>query len=128
MARKRTPDAQQLQLHLRALWLAVMLMLLAGALYPLAARSAESGSRYGCGPVLLHSLHEARRQLDSLRPDKSGQTRVFAPDGSNFTTGQAKWMQAELRSVEQSCALGDATGAAEHLSNVQNLLQSHVLK
>lgn len=105
-----------------------MLMLLATALYSVAARGGDSAPGGNCGPALLRSLHEAQRQLDSLRPDKSGQTRVFAPDGSDFTTGQARWMKAELRSAEQSCATGDATGAAEHLSNVQSLLQSHVFK
>jgi hypothetical protein len=112
----------------RALPLAALIVLLSNRLYAATARSGDSAPTDTCGPALLRSLHDAQRQLDSLRPDKSGQTRVFAPDGSEFTTGQAKWMKAELRSVEQSCALGNATAASEHLSNVQNLLQSHVFK
>jgi hypothetical protein len=106
----------------------MIFVLVASVLSAVVARSGDSDPGSACGPTLLHALHDAQRQLDSLRPDKSGQTRVFAPDGSDFTTGQFKWMKAELLAVEQSCAAGDATVAAEHLSGVQNLLQSRVPK
>jgi hypothetical protein len=108
--------------------LGVLIVLLAAALGTIAARAGESALANACSSSLLRSLHDAQRQLDSLRPDKSGQTRVFAPDGSEFSTGQAEWMKAELRNVEQACAAGDAKGASEHLSNVQNLLQSHAYR
>lgn len=127
MASERTWDSQQARVLFGALPAAI-LVLVGSCLFPCAALSADSAPASACGAALLRSLHDAQRQLDSLRPDKSGQTRVFAPDGSDFTTGQAKWMQAELRAVEQSCALGDAAAAAEHLSGVQNLLQSHAFK
>jgi hypothetical protein len=128
MAHERLSDSAQPHDLPRARPLTAALMLLASALHAGAVRGVDSGLGNACDPTLLHSLHEAQRRLDSLRPDKSGQTRVFAPDGSDFTTGQAKWMTAELRAAEHSCAFGDAAAAAEHLSGVQGLLRSHALK
>jgi hypothetical protein len=50
--------------------------------------------------------------VDSLRPDRPGQVRVFASDGSEYTVGQALWMKGQLRSVLQACAQADETTAA----------------
>jgi hypothetical protein len=66
--------------------------------------------------------------VDSLRPDKAGQARVFAADGSEFTAGQALWMRAQLRKVARLCASGspeDQTEAARVLAEVSQLLKSH---
>jgi hypothetical protein len=68
------------------------------------------------------------RQVDSLRPDKGGQARVFAADGSEFTAGQALWMQSQLRRVTRLCATGraaDQAEAARIVAAVSNLLRSH---
>lgn len=68
------------------------------------------------------------RLVDSLRPDKGGQQRVFAADGSEFTAGQALWMRGQLRKVARLCASGrpdDRQEAARILSEVSELLQSH---
>lgn len=68
------------------------------------------------------------RLVDSLRPDKAGQARVFAADGSEFTAGQALWMQAQLRKVDRLCSSDrpeDHEEAAHILTDVLKLLQSH---
>ena len=66
--------------------------------------------------------------VDSLRPDKAGQMRVFAVDGSEFTAGQALWMRGQLRKVARLCATGrpeDQEEAARILMEVHELLQTH---
>ena len=68
------------------------------------------------------------RLVDSLRPDKGGQARVFAADGSEFTAGQALWMQGQLRRVTRLCATGraeDQAEAARIIAEVSDLLRSH---
>jgi len=65
------------------------------------------------------------RIVDSLRPDKPGQMRVFASDGSEFTAGQALWMKGQLRSVLQACVQGDESSAASSLHGVTDLLHTH---
>ena len=82
----------------------------------------------GCDPALLQQYRECARVVDTLRPEKSGQARVFASDGSEFTAGQALWMQGQLRKVERLCNLGTAESQAEAsatLVAVQDLLRSH---
>lgn len=72
--------------------------------------------------------NDCLRLVDSLRPDKAGQARVFAADGSEFTAGQALWMRGQLRKVARLCASGqpaDQLEAARILSEVGELLQSH---
>jgi hypothetical protein len=68
------------------------------------------------------------RLVDSLRPDKAGQMRVFAADGSEFNAGQVQWMKARLREVDSLCARGteaDEARAARILQDVRELLDSH---
>ena len=71
---------------------------------------------------------ECVRLVDSLRPDKGGQARVFAADGSEFTAGQALWMRGQLRKVARLCASGlpaEQEEAGRILAEVHELLQSH---
>ncbi|HWS70123.1 MAG TPA: hypothetical protein VN325_45755 [Steroidobacteraceae bacterium] len=84
------------------------------------ARVAE-----GCDASFAGQYHDCLRIVDSLRPDKGGQARVFAVDGSEFTAGQARWMQGRLHKVEEACARGDQVRAAQLLAEVQTLLKSH---
>ena len=73
-------------------------------------------------------FRECARVVDTLRPEKSGQARVFAYDGSEFTAGQALWMQGQLRKVERLCAQGTPASQAEATSvlvKVQELLKEH---
>jgi hypothetical protein len=78
-----------------------------------------------CSPTLTEQLAGADRVVDSLRPDKPGQMRVFASDGSEFTAGQALWMKGQLRSVLQACVQGDEVSAASSLQGVTDLLRTH---
>jgi hypothetical protein len=84
------------------------------------AHAAES-----CDASFTEQYHERARIVDSLRPDKGGQVRVFALDGSEFTAGQARWMQGQLHKVEEACGRGDQVRAAQLLADVQELLKSH---
>ena len=82
----------------------------------------------GCDAALMQQYRDCARIVYSLRPEKSGQARVFASDGSEFTAGQAQWMQGQLRRFERLCASGadpDGAEAARVLAPVQALLKSH---
>jgi hypothetical protein len=79
----------------------------------------------GCDASSAAQYHESVRIVESLRPDKGGQARVFAADGSEFTAGQARWMQGQLHKVEEACVRGDQARAAQLLAEVQELLRSH---
>jgi hypothetical protein len=92
------------------------------AMGTLVALSAYAAATAGCDDKLTSSLHECQRIVGSLRPDKAGQMRVFAPDGSEFTAGEAEWMKAQLRLVANACAAGDSVDAAKGLAEVQLLL------
>jgi hypothetical protein len=78
-----------------------------------------------CDADFTRTFHECLRIVDSLRPDKAGQMRVFASDGSEFNAGQAQWMKGRLHAVERACARGDQAEAAKLLAEVQELLKSH---
>jgi len=78
-----------------------------------------------CSPMLSKQYANAQWIVDSLRPEKPGQVRVFASDGSEYTAGQALWMKGQLRSVLQSCARADENTAAAALHGVTDLLNSH---
>jgi hypothetical protein len=82
----------------------------------------------GCDAAAMEQYRRAERIVDSLRPEKPGQMRVFAADGSEFNAGQAGWMKARLREYAQLCAHGspqDLAEAARILAAVQDLLKSH---
>jgi hypothetical protein len=92
----------------------------------LAASAAYADS--SCDAASMQQYRDCVRIVDSLRPDKSGQARVFATDGSEFTAGQALWMQGQLRKVQRLCAHGspaDQAQAARLLAEVRDLLKSH---
>jgi hypothetical protein len=78
--------------------------------------------------VISQQYKDCLRLVDSLRPDKAGQARVFGADGSEFTAEQALWMQGQLRRVARLCTTGraeDQTEAARILAEVGDLLRSH---
>jgi hypothetical protein len=79
----------------------------------------------GCNPVLTEQLVRAERIVDSLRPDKAGQMRVFAVDGSVFTAAEALWMRGQMRAVLRACAQGDDASAASILRGITDLLDAH---
>jgi hypothetical protein len=81
-----------------------------------------------CDNTLLARYRQSAPIVDSLRPDKGGQARVFAADGSVFTAGQAQWMQGQLRRFERLCAQtngADQAEAARVLVEIEGLLKSH---
>ena len=77
-----------------------------------------------CSTTFTEKVAGADRIVESLRPDKPGQMRVFASDGSEFTAGQALWMKGQLRSVLQACVQGDEVSAASSLHGVTDLLRA----
>jgi hypothetical protein len=98
-------------------------VLVAAALLLAATAQAETL----CG-MSSQQYKDCVRLVDSLRPDKGGQARVFAADGSEFTAGQALWMQDQLRRVTRLCATGraaDQAEAARIIAEVSDLLRSH---
>lgn len=79
----------------------------------------------GCDETFTQSFHECVRIVDSLRPDKAGQARVFASSGAEFTAGQAQWMKGRLHLIEKACVRGDQAEAARLLTEVQELIKAH---
>jgi len=86
---------------------------------------ASSLTHADCSPTFIERLTGTQRMVDSLRPDKPAQARVYTSDGSEYTAGEAQWMKAQLRSVQQSCTQGDESSAAATLRGVTDLLNSH---
>jgi hypothetical protein len=102
--------------------------MLSRILLPLAVAVLACGSLRaspGCDSAFVQSYHQCVRMVDSLRPDKGGQARVFASDGTEFTAEQARWMQAQLQQVDRACSRGDREEATRLLSGVQELLKAH---
>jgi hypothetical protein len=87
--------------------------------------AASTLAHASCSTTLTEQFAGTNRIVDSLRPDKPGQMRVFASDGSEFTAGQALWMKGQLRSVQQACVQGDEVSAASSLHGVTDLLRAH---
>ena len=82
----------------------------------------------GCDSALMARYQQAAPIVDSMRPDKGAQMRVFASDGSVFNAGQALWMQGQLRRFERLCVRTtnvDGTEAARVLAGVEELLEAH---
>jgi hypothetical protein len=92
---------------------------------PLACAFILHDAAEACDASFTAQYQECARIVVSLHPDKSGQARVFAADGSEFTAGQARWMQGQLRNIEEACSRGDSARAAQLLQEVQELLRSH---
>jgi hypothetical protein len=78
-----------------------------------------------CETQLTRELRDCEHIVEALRPEKAGQVRVFAADGSEFTAGQVMWMKGQLRLVEQACARGNQADAARLLTEVRNLVEAH---
>jgi len=93
-----------------------------GSIYMLASSPMANA---GCSHGLTEQIVGAERIVDSLRPDKAGQMRVFALDGSEYSAGQANWMQGQMRVVLRACTRGDEASAAAALRGVQGVLNAH---
>jgi hypothetical protein len=93
-----------------------------GSMYMLATSPLAHAA---CSPELTQQIVSAERTVDSLRPDKAGQMRVFASDGSEYTAGEALWMKGQLRSVLRACSQQDEAAAISTLRGVTDLLKTH---
>lgn len=78
-----------------------------------------------CETEFTRKWRDCERIVGVLRPEKAGQLRVFAADGSEFTAGQVMWMKGQLRLVERACARGDQADAARLLTEVRDLVEAH---
>lgn len=78
-----------------------------------------------CDPAQVEAFQRSERIVASLRPDKPGQARVFAIDGSEFTAGQSAWMRGQLNKSSRACARGDDAEVARLLAGVQQLIKAH---
>jgi hypothetical protein len=81
-----------------------------------------------CDATMMQQYRECAHIVGSLRPEKTGQARVFAYDGSEYTGGQALWLKGQLRKLERLCASGssaDKEEAARVLTEMEGLLKSH---
>jgi len=77
-----------------------------------------------CNPQLTSQIMKAERIADSLRPEKAGQMRTIALDGSEYTAGQALWMKGQFRAIVRACAQGDEALATSRLQDVMNLIEA----
>jgi hypothetical protein len=67
----------------------------------LAASSALTDG--GCSIQMQKSLHEAKRIVDSLRLDKTGEMHVYAIGGREYTDSHAReWIFEQLQKCRQS--------------------------
>jgi hypothetical protein len=98
-----------------------MVRLIALGIGPLCTNSEAHAT---CRRGLTYDIIRAERVVDSLRPEKSGQARVFAYDGTVYTAGEAQWMKAQLHAVLTACAQNDDQRAAPLLENVLGLLRT----
>jgi hypothetical protein len=78
----------------------------------------------GCDGSLMREVRAGEHIVDSLRPDKPGQYRVYAIDGSEFTAGQSQWMHGQLNKIGRACVRGQTAEAARRLLEVQRLIQA----
>lgn len=95
----------------------------ATAILVMASTYAAAGT--ACDDRLMASLHACEQIISTLRADKAGQMRVFGPDGTEFTAGQAQWMKSQLQLVAKACTDGDPAEASRRLEEVQILLKTH---
>jgi hypothetical protein len=87
--------------------------------------AASTMAHASCSLVLNGQLANARQVVNSLRPDKPGQMRVFASDGSEYTAPQALWMKGQMQSILRACAQSDESTATSILHGVVDLMNSH---
>ena len=100
--------------------------IMSASLLSLLASTAFAASL--CNGPADRQYRDCVRMVDSLRPQKPGQARVYAADGSEFTAGQVQWMRGQLRKAARLCATGnprDQDEAARVLTEIQSLLASH---
>jgi hypothetical protein len=78
-----------------------------------------------CDQPMLDSLSSVQHIVWSLRSDKPGQLRVFSADGREFTAAQARWLQSQVREIDNACNEGRPDRAVRGLMEVQQLIDQH---
>ena len=79
----------------------------------------------GCSKDFNNRFQQSRQFVETLRPEKPGQMRVFAVDGSEFTASQVQWLRGRMRLIDAACVRGDEGRAEQLLSGTRDLLQAH---
>jgi hypothetical protein len=77
-----------------------------------------------CDTGAAASFEHYYRVVNSLRPDKPGQTIVYAADGSRFSPAEAHWLKGQIRAAERTCGLGNTAEALQRLQGVRTLIDS----
>jgi hypothetical protein len=75
--------------------------------------------------TLAKSLRESERFVNSLRMDKPSQMRVYAFDGTEYTSSEALWLKAHVEAARKALASNNANGAARELNLIAATLKSH---
>jgi len=70
----------------------------------LACAASLSDASQSCDRSFTEQYRDCVRIVDSLRPDKGGQARVFAPDGSEFTDRPGGCKDSCTRCRRPACA------------------------
>ena len=76
-------------------------------------------------PALLRTLRQTERIVNSLQLNKPSQMRVFAFDGTEYTSAEALWLKNHLRTVQKALASNDSKMATQQLQAVVSTLKSH---
>lgn len=95
------------------------------ALAAFLAVATAANAAGSCRPALMHSYDQAQAIVSSLHPDKPGQMRVEAANGSVFTSGETQWLRGQLRGVILACEEGREEAAETSLNGIRNVLRSH---
>jgi hypothetical protein len=94
----------------------------------MAGVAAVAQAQTGCSASVMARLDSVDRIAGSLHPDKPGQMRVFARDGSVYSGGQILWMQGQLRRAARLCARMEANNQAQAalvIGEIETLVQAH---
>jgi len=75
--------------------------------------------------TLAKSLREMEHVANSLHMDKPAQARVFAFDGTEYTSAEALWIKAHVRAARRALAGNDMKDAIHELDLVTATLRSH---
>ena len=75
--------------------------------------------------TLAKSLRETERLVSSLHMDKPAQMRVYAFDGTEYTSTEALWLKAHVQAARKALASNNTADAARELNMITAALKSH---
>ena len=73
---------------------------------------------------LAKSLRETERLVDSLRMDKPSQMRVYAFDGTEYSSSEALWLKAHVEAARKALAANNTSDAKRELNLVVTTLKA----